>query len=265
VVSKRSRLIPVTNQTPADEEILRLAGPYHELTERYLGTRAAESPVEMRGTLARIEDTPLVDAVQQVQLYYAQADVSFTALFNPRACIPKGPVTVRQVAALYIYDNELYAVEGSGKTVREALENSARYFLSCRDASCSQGPLINRDVAPFNFDMAEGVEYEIDLRKPEGSRITKLLWRGQPLRDDQKLRIAVNNYRAGGSGGYTMFRDAKVVWRASQEVRDLILEYYSGDKTFPAKADNNWRIVPPSAMTELEREMKAEAGRAATY
>ncbi len=264
LASKTSSLIPVTRETPLDAEIERLAQPYHEVTERYLATKVADSPTDLDGSLARIQDSALLDAVNQAQLHYTKADVSFTALFNPRVRIPKGPLTVRQIAALYIYDNELYAIEGTGKTVRDALENAARFFLSCKDESCAGSPLINRDVLPFNFDIAAGVEYEIDLRKPAGARITKLNYRGAPLRDDQKLRIAINNYRAGGSGGYTMFRDCPIVWRAPQEIRELIIEYYSGAHKLPAQADGNWKIVPEAAHQSLEREARAEAARSAT-
>ncbi len=264
LISKRSRLIPVTDQTPVDEEILRLAKPYHDLTERYLNTPVAESPIEMEGTLARIQDSVLLDAVQRVQVSYSKADVSFTASFNPRVRIPRGPMTVRQIAALYIYDNELYAVQGTGKMVREALENAARYFKSCATPACTETSLINREVAAFNFDIAEGVEYEINLLKPEGQRITKLNYKGQPLADTQKLRIAINNYRAAGSAGYSMFQDAPILWRSPAEIRDLIIDYYTRERMLPAKADNNWRIIPESARTVLEREARAEAARAGT-
>ncbi len=260
VAAKRARLIPVTTQTPADQEILRLARPYHEVTERYLDSPVAQAPVALEGSAGRIRDSALVDAIQAVQMHYTQADVSFTALFNPRVVIPAGPVSVRQIAALYIYDNELYAIQGTGRMVREALENSARYFLSCHDQACGEGPLVSREFIGFNYDMAQGVDYEIDLRRPAGDRIRNLRFRGAPLEDDRKLRLAVNNYRAAGSGGYTMFRDAKILWKSDREIRDLIVEYYSQRKTLPAEADGNWRIVPPAALATLEREIRREPG-----
>jgi 2',3'-cyclic-nucleotide 2'-phosphodiesterase / 3'-nucleotidase len=258
LIDKRSRLIPVTAATPPDAGVLSIARPYHELTERYLNTPVAESSADLDGRLGRVEDTALVDAIQAVQLHYAQADVSFTALFNPRVKAPKGPVTVRQIAALYVYDNELFAIEGDGKMVKDALENAARYFLPCPDAACSHGPLINRQFAGFNYDMAEGVEYEIDLRRPPGDRVLNLRWNGKPLAPLQKLRIAVNNYRAGGSGGYSMFRGAKILWRSSQEIRDLIVAYYTEHKRLPDRADRNWRILPPRAQQILEQEASGE-------
>ena len=254
VAKKTSRLIPVTGATPAAPDILAIGKPYEELAERYLDTPVATSPAPLSAALGRVEDTAIVDAVQEVQLAYSHADVSFTALFNPAVRVPQGQVTVRQIAALYPYDNDLYMVEGDGKMVKDALENAARYYLSCEGARCSQLPLTDRSVAGFNFDMAEGVEYEIDLTRPEGSRIRNLRWHGKPLAPDQKLRIAINNYRAAGSAGYSMFAGAKIIWRGQDEIRDMIVRYYTDKKKLPAEPDNNWRLLPDEARKTLEQE-----------
>ena len=265
VSQKSSRVIPVTAQTAADEEITRIVRPYHEMADRYLNTPVAHSDEALDGRLGRVEDTALVDAVQTVQLHYTHADVSFTSLFNPRVSVPKGQVTVRQIAALYLYDNSLYTIEGTGKIVKDALENSARFYLSCSGASCLKGPLINSRVIGFNYDMAEGVDYEIDLTQPEGQRIRNLKWKGRPLQPDQKLTIAVNNYRAGGSAGFDMFRGAKITWRSSEEIRDLIISYFTERKSIPVKASGNWRVTPPEALQTLERDALADAQRTNSF
>jgi 2',3'-cyclic-nucleotide 2'-phosphodiesterase / 3'-nucleotidase len=257
IVSKTSRLIPVNAATPSDAKVLEIARPYHELAERYLNTRIAEAPISLDARLARVEDTALLDAVQQVQLFYSKADVSFASAFNTRVTIPKGAVTVRQIAALYVYENELYTIEGTGKMVREALENAARYFQTC-SGDCSQGQLINRKVIGYNYDMAQGVDYDIDLTRPVGDRIRNLRWHGQPLQDTQPLRIAVNNYRSGGSAGYSTYRGAKIVWRSSEQIRDLVIRYYIDHKELPVKSDGNWRIVPEAAQKRLVREASSE-------
>ncbi|HUA18467.1 MAG TPA: 5'-nucleotidase C-terminal domain-containing protein [Bryobacteraceae bacterium] len=253
IVSKSSRLIPVTRDTVPDPNVLNIARPYHELAESYLNTPIAYAPAALDARLARVEDTALIDAVQQVELYYSKADVSFASSFNARAAVKKGPVTVREIAGLYIYENQLYVIEGDGKMVREALENAARYYQTC-SGDCSHGPLINPQVIGYNYDMAEGVNYEIDLTQPPGHRVRNLTWHGKPLDDRQPLRIAVNNYRAGGSAGYTMFRGAKIVWRSPDEIRDLVIRYFRQHKELPAEPDNNWRIVPELAREELRRE-----------
>jgi 2',3'-cyclic-nucleotide 2'-phosphodiesterase/3'-nucleotidase len=261
VKSKSSAVRKVTAEVAADPEILKIAEPCHNAAETYLSSPVADAPVELSGRFARVEDTALIDAIQAVELQYAQADVSFASCFNPRVEVKKGPVTVREVAALYIYDNTLYAIDGTGAMVRAALENAARFYKQCTDSNCSTGPLINPRVVGFNYDMAEGVDYEIDLTKPEGSRIVNLRFRGKPLKDDQPLRIAVNNYRAGGSAGYEMFKGAKVLWRSNDEIRDMIIHYYSEKKTLPSSASGNWRVIPAAALKVLEAEAAAEGRR----
>jgi 2',3'-cyclic-nucleotide 2'-phosphodiesterase / 3'-nucleotidase len=250
-------VIKVTEQTPVDEKILGIGKPYHETAEIYLNSPVTESPVAMSASTARVEHSPLIDMVHEVQMHYAAADVSFASIFNAGLRIAKGPLTVRQIAGLYIYDNTLYAIEGTGKMVREALEQAARYFNTCT-GDCNTGPLVNSNIIGYNADQAAGVDYEIDLRQPVGSRIRNLRYRGQPLADDQKLRIAVNNYRAGGGGGYSMFPEGKIVWRSNDEMRDMMIEYFTEHKTIPTKAAGNWKIVPEAAAQEVVREARRE-------
>lgn len=263
VASKTSAVWKVTKDVEADPAILKIAEPYHHAAETYLSTNVSDAPVDLSGRFCRIEDTPLIDAIQLVQLHYAKADVSFASCFNPRVEVKKGAVTVRDVAGLYIYDNTLYAVEGTGAMVRAALENAARFYKQCPDSACTTGPLINSRVVGFNYDMAAGVAYEIDLTKPEGSRIVNLTYNGTPLSDDQPLRIAVNNYRAGGSAGYDMFKGGKIVWRSNEEIRDMIIQYYSDKKPLPSKALGNWRVIPDAALKVLEAEAANETRRGA--
>ncbi len=230
VAAKKSRLIPVTPQTAPAPDLMAMVKPYEEATERYLNTPVASSTRELSAARGREEDSAVVDLVQRVQLFYSKADVSFTALFDPQVRIPQGRVTVRQIAALYPYDNQLLAIEGTGQMVKDALENAARFF--------------SRNGMPgFNYDMAEGVEYEIDPSRPEGARIRNLSWQDKPLAADQKLRIALNNYRAGGSGGYQMFQNAKVLWRSPEDIRDLVIRYYTERKTIPVEPTGNWKLA----------------------
>jgi 2',3'-cyclic-nucleotide 2'-phosphodiesterase/3'-nucleotidase len=250
----------VTNATAADPAILAIGKPYHEAAEKYLSTPVATAPVAMSSALARVEDNPLIDAIQVVQLAETKADVSFATAFDLNVRIPQGKMSVRQIAALYPYDNTLYTIEGTGKTVRLALENSARYYNTCV-ADCSTGPLINRDIIGYNYDLAQGVSYQIDIRKPVGQRIVNLTWHGQPLADDQKLKLAVNNYRAGGSAGYTMFREGKIAWRSTEEVREMMVRYFTEKGSLPAQADENWRVEPAAAREELRREAQPPRSR----
>ena len=243
LADKQSHLVPVTAATVPDPIVLEIGNAYHQAAEQYLNAPVAESKIDMRGSQARDADSTLIDMIHQVQLHYAKADVSFASLFNMGVHIRKGPVTVRELAALYVYDNELYAIEGDGQMVKDALENAARFYLQCPAAGCPLEVQTNAKVNGFNYDMAQGVSYQIDVRRPEGDRIRNLTYKGKPLKMDQKLRIALNNYRAGGSGGYSMFAKAPIVWRSGMEIREMMIDYFREKKSLPTAPDNNWKLI----------------------
>ncbi len=243
VVSKASRTIPVTEQTPADPAILALAEPYHVETQAWLGKVVGRSSVELTAHDAAFGDNALVDFVHRVQLDAGKADVSLAASFNARARIPAGAVTVRDIAGLYIYENTLVVVEATGAQLKAALEHSARYFRAY-EAGKTAAELIDPGIPGYNFDIAEGVAYALDLRQPFGSRVVDLKYRGEPLDPAKKLRVAINNYRLNGGGGYAMFKDCPVVARSSAEIRDLIIDWVERNGAVPEKPTGNWRLLP---------------------
>jgi 2',3'-cyclic-nucleotide 2'-phosphodiesterase (5'-nucleotidase family) len=242
VVAKSARTIPVTEKTAIDPEIAKLGEPYDKETQDWLGRAIGESNEELTSTDCRFRDTAIIDLIQRVQLEAGRADVSMAACFNPQARIPKGAVTVRDIAGLYEYENTLVTLELTGQQLKDALEHSARYFREYQPGK-SVAELVDQRIPGYNFDMAEGVTYDLDLSKPFGRRIQNLKFKGQPLNPTQKLRVVTNNYRVNGGGGFTMYKDAPVVYRSSAEVRELIIDWVEKNKTVPTQASNNWRIV----------------------
>jgi 2',3'-cyclic-nucleotide 2'-phosphodiesterase / 3'-nucleotidase len=242
VLAKQSRTIPVTEKTALDPEIAQLGQPYDKETQDWLARTIGESTEELTSQDCRFRDTAIIDLIQRVQMEAGKADVSLAACFNPQARIPKGPVTVRDIAGLYEYENTLVTIELTGQQLKEALEHSARYFLEFK-AGQTLNELVDQRIPGYNFDMAEGVTYDLDLTRPLGQRIQNLKFKGQPLNPTQKLRVVTNNYRVNGGGGFTMYKDATVVYRSSEEVRELIIDWVERNKTIPTQTDNNWRIV----------------------
>ncbi len=253
VTSKHSRTIPAAQAQP-DPEIMKLAEPYQEATEKYLDTPIATSPKDLSGKYARYEDTPLLDVVQNAELEAGHADVSMATMFYTGAQIHAGPVTVRQAAALYVYENTLYVLQMTGAQLKDALEHAASFF--------SQWPLPpgeTEKLPSYNSDQAEGVSYEIDLTRPVGERIRDLRFHGQPLDPAQTLKVAVNNYRYTGGGGYSVYKGLPVLYRSPVEIRELLIEYLTRTKTIPAEAVGNWKIVPPQAVEAIEKASDEDA------
>ena len=242
LIGKAAQSLPVGKDTPADPRILALAEPYHKEAlawlDRPIGT--SDRVIEAGNSL---RDSAMLDLIQRAQLEAGHADVSLASSFNPHARIPAGPVTVRDIAGLYVYENTLYVIEVTGAQLRAALEHSARYFLPY-EAGKSPEELIDPNVRSYNFDVAEGVTYEIDITRPVGERIRNLCFKEAPLDPGAKLRLALNNYRFNGGGGYTMFKDATVLSHSSEEIRDLIIDWVERHHAIPAEPIGNWRLLP---------------------
>jgi len=242
ILAKSARTIPVTEKTETDPEIAKLGEPYDKETQEWLSQVIGQSAHELTAEQCRFHDTAIIELIQRVQLEAGNADVSLAACFNDRAHISKGAVTVRDIAGLYEYENTLVTLELTGQQLKDALEHSARYFKEYQ-ARKSLNDLIDTRIPGYNFDVAQGVSYDINLTKPFGQRIENLKYKGQPLSPTQKLRVVTNNYRVSGGGGFAMYKNAPVVYRSSAEVRELIIDWVEKHKTIPTETDNNWRII----------------------
>ena len=243
VYAKAARTIPTDDRVEADPEVVKLAEPYDRETQAWLGRTIGESAADLSAKDARFRDTAILDLIQKVQLEAGNADVSMVASFNSEARIAKGPVSVRDIAGLYVYENTLAVLEVTGQQLKAALEHSAEYFKTYVPGK----PIteqINEKIPSYNFDIAEGVNYELDISKPIGQRIQNLTFKGQPVKPDQKFRLATNNYRVNGGGGYEMYKAAPVVYRSSEEIRELIIDWLEKHKTVPIEPNNNWKLEP---------------------
>ena len=243
VYAKSARTMASDDRVEPDPEVVKLVEPYDRETQAWLARTIGESAEELTAREARFRDTAILDLIQKVQLEAGKADVSMVASFNSEARIAKGGVTVRDIAGLYVYENTLVVLEVTGQQLKDALEHSAKYYKTYEPGKPLR-ELINEKIPAYNFDIAEGVTYELDISKPIGQRIQNLRFRGQPLAPTRKLRLATNNYRVNGGGGYVMYKDAPVVHRSSEEIRELIIDWLERNKTVPTKPNDNWRIVP---------------------
>jgi len=241
--ARAARTIAVDDKVAADADLLKIGEPYDRETQAWLSKPIGESAAELNAAEATFRDTAILDLIQKVQLEAGNADVSMVASFNEKARIAKGPVTVRDIAGLYIYENTLVVLEVTGQQLKDALEHSAKYFLPYQPGKSAR-ELVDEKIPSYNFDIAEGVTYDLNLTKPFGQRIENLQFQGKPLMPEQKLKLATNNYRVNGGGGYVMYKGAPVVNRSSQGIRELIIDWVERHKTIPTEPTNNWKIVP---------------------
>ncbi|MFL5538384.1 MAG: bifunctional metallophosphatase/5'-nucleotidase [Longimicrobiaceae bacterium] len=229
----------------------------HRRTQEYVSRQIGTSTEEWTSELARTRDTPILDLINEMQRRVTGAELSATAAFSLTSRIPRGPVTVADVAGLYIYDNTLKSVRITGAQLRAFLEKSAEYYLPCPAGSCPR--LTNPAVPGYNFDVVSGVDYTLDLTRPVGQRVTRLEREGRPVAATDSFTIALNNYRASGSGGYSMLLGAPVVYDRGESIRDLLIaEIQRRGRISPADVfRRNWEIVPAALADRAAAEQKA--------
>jgi len=231
----------------------------HERTRSYVSQVIGTSAEEWTSALARTRDTPILDLINDVQMRVTGAELSSTAAFSLTSRIPAGPVTVADVAGLYVYDNTLKAIRISGAQLRAYLEKSAEYYLPCPGSACET--LVNPAVAGYNFDVVSGVDYALDLTRPVGSRVVRLERGGRAVADADSFTLALNTYRASGSGGFSMLIGAPVVYDRGEGIRELLIEEIRrrgtlrpGDVYRPS-----WEIVPAALAERAAAEQRPPA------
>jgi 2',3'-cyclic-nucleotide 2'-phosphodiesterase/3'-nucleotidase len=177
-----------------------------------------------------LHGTPIADFFNEVQLWASGAELSCTSLGNE----VKGfgtDVTVRDIVSTYIYPNTLKVLEVTGEVLRQGLERSAEYFAVAQDGSPQiSAKFLQPKVAHYNFDYYAGIEYGFDYRRPEGERLTHLLYHGKPVEPEQKFTLVMNDYRASGTGGYEFFTKCPVVKEIQTDMVELIILYFESNK-----------------------------------
>ncbi|GAA0741964.1 5'-nucleotidase C-terminal domain-containing protein [Dactylosporangium roseum] len=243
-----------TNTVEADPQVVAAVRAQHNKTVAYVNQVVATSTETLSAAESRYKDTPILDYINKVQTDTVAAAVgtalpilSIAAPFSRTAVFPAGQVKIKDVAGLYIYDNTLEAVVLTGAEVRAYLEYSAKYFVTLApDAPVDPAKINDSSVPDYNYDTISGVEYDIDISRPIGQRITRLVHpgTGTPVSDTEQFVVAVNNYRRSGGGNFPGIVKPQV-YNAQQEIRQLLIDWAQA-KGQINPADfyvPNWKLV----------------------
>src|SRR5438876_1083141 len=244
VTGVRAELIPLANVAESPRFTQR-ANAAHQAARLWAGTPIGSASEGFDARYARVQDTPLLDFINEVQRRHAGTQLSAAAAVDVPPGLPEGEVHQREVLGIYPYENTLRAVKISGQQLREYLEHSARYFNSYEPGR----PIINDSVAGYNYDVVSGVVYNIDLSRPAGQRIRGLAYNGKIVQPTDTFTMALNSYRQAGGGGYSMLAGAPVIYDKGEDIRELLVDEIRRAHTiqFAAYLRPSWAIIPDSA------------------
>ncbi|MBR2527099.1 MAG: 5'-nucleotidase C-terminal domain-containing protein [Blautia sp.] len=260
VVDKTSESVAIADYE-ADPAIVELLAEYDEEAKEDAetvigklegGALAPEDEIDGIPT-AQIEDTALIDLINEVQMYYTGAPVSAAALFVMDANMQPGEIQKSDMALIYKYTNTLYKLHMTGEQLKKYMEWSYNYYNTYEPGDLTIS--FNPDIRAYNFDMFAGVNYDVNIANEPGSRIENLTWPdGTPVKDDDEFDIAVNNYRANSQllAPGEIYEEDDMPYLVEMDVRgdiggvrELIRDYIINVKggVITPEVDNNWDII----------------------
>ncbi|NOU99812.1 bifunctional 2',3'-cyclic-nucleotide 2'-phosphodiesterase/3'-nucleotidase [Paenibacillus planticolens] len=296
VADSQSSVIPIydkANKKPlveADQSVLNSVKNEHEATLDYVRGPVGTSTAPINSYFALIQDDPSIQLVTNAQKWYVEEHIQGTELdgipvlsagapfkaggrggVSYYTDIPAGNLAVKNMADLYVYPNTLNAVLVTGEQLKNWLEMSAGQFNQIDPNKEGEQPLVNLNFPTYNFDVIDGVTYQIDVTQPakydtggklknaDASRIQNLSYNGKPVDPKQKFIVATNNYRASGGGNFDGANGKTIVISSPDENRQIVIDYIRDHGTVNPSADNNWSLAPINGKATVTFESSPKA------
>ena len=232
-----------------------------------------KSPIYTRDSF--FGNSAFTDLIHNLQLQITDADISLTAPLAFNSTIKAGDVTMADMFKLYRFENLLFTLRMTGEEIRKHLEYSYDMWTNTMISPDDHALRLNEDSKEdqqrtgfqyytFNFDSACGIDYEVDLTKPDGQKVKILrMSNGEPFDEKKWYKVAMNSYRANGGGelltqGAGISKDSlesRVIFHTDRDQRHFLTEEIRKMGTLDPKPNNNWKFVPEAwVKPALERD-----------
>lgn len=248
----------------ADPEYMKhFDGVINEMKE-YVSRKIGEFKTPMHSRDCFFGNSAFTDFIHEIQLKLTGADISFNAPLMFDTTIDAGPVYVSDMFKLYKYENKVYVLELTGEEIRKHLELSYDLWVNTMKSKDDHLLLLDNHYKgdqqrygfknlTFNFDSALGIDYEVDVTKPDGQKVKILrMSNGEPFDLNKTYRVAMNSYRGNG-GGELLSKGAgiplekikdRIVYQSKRDQRYYLMQEIERQGVMTPKAHNNWKFVP---------------------
>lgn len=242
----------------------------HEETIKYMKGALGKTTAPINSFFSQVKDNEAMQVLNAAQKWYTEKYIQGTpyeklpvlsaaAPFkagtrdNPNyyTNVAKGTLELKNAADLYLYDNNtLQAIVVTGAQIKEWLEMSAGQFNQIKTDTKAEQNIVNGDYRSYNFDVIDGVTYEVDVTQPakydasgkvlnaNASRIVNLQFDGKAIDLAQKFVVATNDYRA--SGTFPGVKGSEIIVKAPESSREVVANYVLEMGTINPTPDMNW-------------------------
>ena len=262
---------------PIDEQMLSTFQPVIEQVNAFVNKKIGTFETTISTRDCFFGSSAFTDFIHNLQLQITEADISFNAPLTFDATIKKGDVHMSDMFKLYRYENQVCVVRMKGSEIRHHLEMSYAQWVNTMKSPNDHIMLLSETTRgdqqrtgfknmTFNFDSAAGIDYEVDVTKPDGQKVHILrMTNGEPFEEDKWYKVVMNSYRANG-GGELLIRGAgipkeelqkRIIFQSELDQRHYLTKEIERMGTVNPIANNNWRFVPEEwAKPALERDRK---------
>ena len=263
VVKKEGELVDITSK-PIDEDYMAFFKTQYDDVRNFVDEQIGTFETTIYSGDAFFGPSAFIDYIHLMQLEETGADVSLTAPLTFNSIIKAGPVYMSDMFKLYRYENHIYLLRMKGSEIRKHLEMSYDLWTNTMTSPDDHALLLAEQTVndkqrmgfknlSFNFDSAAGIDYVVDVTKPDGQKVTILqLSDGRPFDENAWYKVAMSSYRGNG-GGELLTRGAgipakdiesRILWKSPRDQRHYLKEKIRREGRVNALPLNNWRFVP---------------------
>ena len=257
------RIVDVRDEE-VDQQMMTHFKPQIDAVKQYVGRKIGrfEQPVYSRDGF--FGNSAFTDLIHNLQLQISKADISFNAPLAFNSVIQAGDVTQADMFKLYRFENLMFVLRMTGEEVRRHLEFSYDMWANTMKSADDHALRLNENSKgdqqrtgfqhyTFNFDSAAGIDYEVDLTKPDGQKVKILhMSNGEPFDEQKWYKVVMNSYRANG-GGELLTRGAgipkdslesRVLFHTDLDQRHYLTLEIEKMGSINPQPNHNWRFVP---------------------